>query len=199
MTHRPSLGLDKQKRTGYLQSMKCSIFIAASLDGFIARTDGSVDWLDVADHSGGEDHGYKAFVDTVDVLVMGRNSFDKVLTFGEWPYADQRVAVLTHRALTVPKGAEETVEAVAGTPLEVIDQLAARGARHLYIDGGETIQQFLRAGLIQQLVITTIPVLLGSGIPLFGPLGADIKLTLVACKSYPDGLVQTRYEVTGPS
>lgn len=177
--------------------MKCSIFIAASLDGFIARTDGSIDWLDVADHSGGEDHGYKAFADTVDVLVMGRNTFDKVLTFGDWPYAEQRVAVLTHRPLAVTKGAEQTVETVAGTPFEIVERLAERGAKHLYIDGGETIQQFLRAGLVQQLIITTIPVLLGSGIPLFGSLDDDVKLTLLDFKSYPDGLVQTRYEVVG--
>ena len=179
--------------------MKCSVFIAASLDGFIARTDGAIDWLDVADHSGGEDHGYQAFADTVDVLVMGRNSFDKVLTFGEWPYGDQKVAVLTHRPLEIPKGAEETLEALAGSPEEVVERLAERGAQHLYIDGGGTLQQFLRAGLIQQLIITTIPVLLGSGIPLFGPLDGDVKLSLLDCKSYPDGLVQKRYEVVGSS
>ena len=177
--------------------MRCSVFIATSLDGFIARTDGSIDWLDLADHSEGEDHGYREFADTVDVLVMGRSSFDKVLTFGDWPYGEQKVVVLTHRPLEVPKGAEETLEAMAGTPEEIVARLAESGAEHLYIDGGETIQQFLRAGLIQQLNITTIPVLLGSGIPLFGPLDGDVTLTLRDCKSYPDGLLQRRYEVVG--
>ena len=173
--------------------MECSVFIATSLDGFIARTNGDLDWLP-GESSGipDEDHGYHAFMNTVDVLIMGRGTIDKVLTFGAWPFT-KPVVVLTSRAIELP--AKAPVEAMSGSPAEIVDRLASRGMKHAYIDGGVTIQRFLVDGLIQRLIITRIPVLIGSGIPLFGPLTRDIRLRHVDTRSWGSGLVQGEYEV----
>ena len=169
--------------------MKASVFIATSIDGFIARTDGALDWLPTDP----EDHGYTEFMDSVDALVMGRKTFETVLGFGAWPFGTKLVVVLTSRPgdLAAPAGA--ICEFMAGTPAEVVAHLAARGLEHLYIDGGVTIQRFLAAGLIQRMIITRVPVLLGSGIPLFGPLAHDVRLEHVATRTYPSGLVQSEY------
>lgn len=177
--------------------MKASVNIATSLDGFIARENGELDWLPSGGSGeGSEDYGYKAFVDTVDVLVMGRNTYEKVLTFDSWPYGKKPVVVLSHRPLDIPKSIAQSVESMSCTPAELISRLAARGAKHLYIDGGKTIQGFLNAGLIQRLIITRIPVLIGSGISLFGPLQRDIKLRHIETRSFSAGLVQSEYEVS---
>jgi dihydrofolate reductase len=169
--------------------VKCSVFIAASLDGFIARPNGDLDWLP-GPESGipEEDHGYFEFMETVDVLVMGRGTFEKVLTFGGWPFT-KPVVVLSSRAIVIPPGLPESVEAMSGSPAEIVARLAARGMKHAYIDGGVTITRFLQAGLIQRMIITRIPVLIGSGIPLFGPLTRDIRLRHVDTRSYRSGLV----------
>lgn len=173
--------------------MRCSVFIATSLDGFIARTNGDLDWLP-GESSGipEEDHGYFAFMDTIDVVIMGRGTFDKVLTFGAWPFT-KPVVVLSSRAIELPANAP--VEAMSGSPAEVVNRVASRGMKHAYIDGGVTIQRFLEAGLIQRLIITRIPVLIGSGIPLFGLLARDIRLRHVDTRSYASGLVQSEYMV----
>lgn len=172
--------------------MKASVFIATSVDGFIARQDGALDWLP---GDGVEDHGYNEFFASVDALVIGRKTFDTVLGFDQWPYADKLVVVLTSRPseLTPPKGSR--CEFMNGTPNEIIARLSARGLKHLYIDGGVTIQRFLAAGLIQHLTVTRVPVLLGSGIPLFGPVPHDIRLEHVRTRSYPSGLVQSDYTI----
>lgn len=175
--------------------MKASVFIATSLDGFIARENGDLDWLPiVSTREGGEDYGYKAFMDTIDVLVMGRNTFEKVLTFGEWPLNDRPVVVLSNRALRIPPHLARTVETMSCSPSEVVNRLSARGAKHLYIDGGKTIRGFLNAGLIQRLTITKVPILIGKGIPLFGPLARDIKLRHIETRHFSNGLVQSTYE-----
>jgi dihydrofolate reductase len=177
--------------------MKASVYIATSLDGFIARENGGIDWLESTQvASGNEDYGYKAFMESVDVLVMGRNTFELVLTFGEWPYGDKPVVVLSSRGVTIPDRLPKTVEGMTGTPLQVAQQLAARGWAHAYIDGGKTIQAFLNAGLIQEMIVTRIPILIGRGIPLFGPTTADVPLEHVETRSYPTGVVQSRYRVT---
>ena len=172
--------------------MKASVFIATSLDGFIARRDGAIDWLPA---DGGEPHGYTEFMATVDAIVIGRNTFETVLSFDAWPYGRTPVVVLTTRPSEViaPEGA--VCDVMAGAPREIVARLAERGMKHLYIDGGVTVQRFLEAGLIQRLIITRVPVLLGSGIPLFGPLSRDIRLEHVATRSYPSGLVQSEYRV----
>jgi dihydrofolate reductase len=171
--------------------MKASVFIATSLDGFIARANGDLDWLPPG---GGEPHGYDEFMATVDALVIGRKTFDTVLAFDTWPYGGKPVYVLSTRTLApAPLGA--VVERMSGAPVDIVSQLAARGIRHVYVDGGITIQRFLQAGLIQRLIITRIPVLLGAGIPLFGPLPGDIVLRHIGTRQYPSGLVQSEYEV----
>lgn len=171
--------------------MKASVFIATSLDGFIARPDDDLDWLPPG---GGEEHGYEAFMATVDALVIGRRTYEKVLTFDTWPYGKKPVVVLSTRPLALAPP-EAVVECRSGAPAEIVSRLAARGVRHIYVDGGITIQRFLEAGLIQRLIITRIPVLLGSGIPLFGPLQRDIVLQHVGTRQYASGMVQSEYVV----
>lgn len=173
--------------------MRASVFVAVSLDGYIARPDGSVDWLDVPEVN--EDYGFAAFIDSVDALVMGRNTFDFVMATGEWPYRDKPVIVLTSRPLEVPAELAEVVETSALAPLELADELDRRGMGHVYVDGGVTIQSFLGAGLVDRMIITSIPVLIGKGIPLFGPTAADISLRHVNTMTYTNGLVQTTYDV----
>lgn len=175
--------------------MKTSVYIATSLDGFIARQDGALDWLGSPAVDDAEDYGYKTFIDSVDVLVMGRNSYEKVLTFEGWPYGSKPVVVLSNHALRIPEPISTFVETMSCSPSELIEQLSARGAKHLYIDGGKTIQGFLDAGLIERLIITRVPVIIGDGIPLFGPLGKDVKLRHIATRSFPAGLVQSEYEI----
>jgi dihydrofolate reductase len=172
--------------------MKASVFIATSLDGFIARENGAIDWLPV---DGGEPHGYTEFIDSVDAIVIGRNTFETVLAFGGWFYGKKQVIVLSSRAseLKAPEGAN--CDFMSGDPKEIAAQLDERGIKHAYVDGGVTIQRFLEAGLIQRLIITRIPILLGSGIPLFGPLSHDVRLEHVATRSFKGGLVQSEYTV----
>jgi dihydrofolate reductase len=168
------------------------VFIATSLDGFIARSDGALDWLPDTP----EPHGYTEFIATVDAIVMGRKTFETVLSFGAWPYGEMQIIVLTSKpdAIGIPEGAK--CEAMTGTPQEIVDRLAARGLSHLYIDGGITIQRFLDAGLIQRFIVTRIPVVLGTGIPLFGPVARDIRFQHVATRAYPSGLVQSEYHIS---
>ena len=176
--------------------MKSSVFIATSLDGYIARTNGAIDWLPTESADGpDEDYGYKKFVYTVDALVMGRNSFETVLGCGiAWPYT-KPVIVLSSGKLEIPEAIRGKVEAMSGTPTEVIHRMEERGAKHLYIDGGKTIQGFLAAELIGRMTITRIPILLGSGLPLFGPLSGDVKWRHVETRSWPSGLTQSTYEL----
>ena len=157
--------------------MKASVYIATSLDGFIARENGDVDWLSGAEFEGsGEDYGFQEFLDSVDILVMGRKTFEMVVSSGKWLYGKKNVIVLSSRPILIPSDLSETVESRSSTPAELVKHLSELGAKHLYIDGGKTIQGFLDAGLIHQIIITTIPVLIGEGIPLFGPVIKDIKL-----------------------
>jgi dihydrofolate reductase len=172
--------------------MRASVFIGTSVDGFIARANGDIDWLPTVV----EDHGYNDFFSSVDALVIGRGTFETVLTFGEWPYGKKPVVVLSSRPIDFSGVKSENLRQMSGTPSEIVAKLEAEGVRHVYVDGGVTIQRFLRAGLIQRLIITRIPVLIGSGIPLFGALDTDVKLKLLSTRSFPSGLVQTEYEVS---
>jgi dihydrofolate reductase len=172
--------------------MTVSVFVGTSVDGFIARTNGGLDFLP---EGGGEPHGYNEFIASVDAIVIGRKTFEKVLTFSAWPYGDKRVVVLSSRPVDLTAVRGGVVEQMAGSPAEIVSQLAARGVQHLYVDGGITIQRFLRAGLIQRLIVTHVPVLIGDGIPLFGTLPRDVRLRHVATRHYPSGLVQSEYEV----
>ena len=174
--------------------MTISVFVGTSLDGFIARANGDLDFLPPG---GGEPHGYDEFIASVDAIVIGRKTFEKVLTLGPWPYGDKRVVVLSSRSIDLSAARGGVVERMAGPPAEIASQLAASGAHHLYVDGGITIQGFLRAGLIQRLIITRVPVLIGEGIPLFGTVPHDIRLRHVATRHYPSGLVKSEYQVAG--
>ena len=147
----------------------------------------------VLPEGGGEPHGYTEFMASVDALVIGRKTFEKVLTFETWPYGDKRVVVLSSRPVDVSAALGGVVEQMGGAPAEIVSRLAATGAHHLYVDGGITLQGFLRAGLIQRLIITRVPVLIGEGIPLFGALPRDVRLRHVATRHYPSGLVQSEY------
>ncbi|MDH0063354.1 dihydrofolate reductase family protein [Leclercia adecarboxylata] len=171
------------------------VFIAVSLDGYIARQDGDIDWLLQRDDPT-EDHGYTAFIADKEWIVMGRGSYEKVLTFKEWPY-DRPVLVLSRQLADtpVPEALKGKVQFSRLTPKEVLNDLAAQNVQRVYLDGGQVIQSFLREGLVADIVITTVPVLLGSGKPLFGSLSRDINLTLLSSRSFPSGLVQSHYRL----
>jgi dihydrofolate reductase len=171
--------------------MTVSVFVGASVDGFIARPNGELDWLP---EGGGEPHGYNEFFASVDALVIGRKTFETVLAFDAWPYGDKRVVVLSSKPVDL-SAARGVVELMAGDPADIVAKLAATGAHHLYVDGGITIQRFLRAGLVRRLVITRVPVLIGEGVPLFGSLPKDVRLTHVATRDFPSGLVQSEYRI----
>jgi dihydrofolate reductase len=177
--------------------MRVSVFIGTSVDGFIARPNGEFDFLPAG---GGEPHGYNEFMATVDALVIGRKTFESVMALPEWPYEEKRVVVLSSRPVDfsqVPRDSVRggIVEQMAGSPAEIIAKLAASGVEHIYVDGGITVQNFLRAGLVQRLTITRVPVLIGKGIPLFGSLPHDVRLRHVATQEYPSGLVKSVYDV----
>ncbi|MEM9093276.1 MAG: dihydrofolate reductase family protein [Cyanobacteria bacterium P01_F01_bin.53] len=176
---------------------KVSVFIATSLDGFIARKDGTLDWLDAANANvpDGEDCGYQAFIETVDVLVMGRNTYEKVMTFGSWPYGNLPVVVLSRNPTTLSPPPADTVTYSDEMPKALCDRLSREGINHIYLDGGTTIQRFLSAGLVDELLITVIPILLGDGKPLFGQLPRDTALTCLNTKRFEFGFVQMHYRV----
>ena len=204
---------------------KLSVYIASSLDGFIARKDGGIDWLEFdspdergtnergtdergtddsgAGDSGAEDYGFAEFISSVDLLLMGRHTFEAVLPFWEegsphvddWIYGDTPVTVLssTLGPEAIPAHLEGKVNIASGKPAEIVEQLAENGVKHVYVDGGITLQAFLAAGLIDEITIGLIPVLIGDGIPLFGPLDGDVRLEHIGTRSFPSGLVQVKY------
>jgi dihydrofolate reductase len=177
----------------------CLVYAGLSVDGFIARADGAIDWLTVPEFAGasvGIDFG--AFMASIDALVMGRRTFDTVRDMRPWPYGDAPVVVLSHRELELSPGQGGVVELEAGDPAEVVARQAAKGRLRLYVDGGATVAAFLAADLIDELVLTTVPVLIGDGIRLFGALPGDRRLELVDVAHGPPGFVQTRYRVRLP-
>jgi dihydrofolate reductase len=168
--------------------------VGTSLDGFLARRDGTFDFLTAGGDGDGAANGFDAFLASVDGVLLGRNTYDVVLPFPAWPYGSTPVFVLTHRALP-PLRNDAVVEALAGAPAAVLEDLARRGCTHVYVDGGDTIQQFLRAGLVDRIVVTRVPVLIGEGIPLFGALEADLLLRHVSTRVLSGGAVQSEYAV----
>lgn len=171
------------------------VFIAASLDGFIARPDGDIDWLLQRDDPA-EDHGYADFIADKDQIVMGRGTYEKVLSLGPWAY-DRPVLVLSQQLANapVPQVLQGKVRFSGSSPREVMNALAAQGVQRVYVDGGQLVQSFLRDGLIADMVISTVPVLLGSGRRLFGALSGDIDWTLLSSRSFASGLVQSSYRL----
>ncbi len=182
--------------------MRCTVFLGASIDGFIARPDGALDWLPGADaevgvdaasgaDDGADDGGYSQLMAEVDALLMGRSTYDTVLGFGApWPY-ELPVTVLTSRPLTAPVGAN--VQTEQGPIVEVLSRLEAAGVSHLYVDGGDVVQQALAADVIDSLIISTVPVLLGDGIRWAGAVGADLRFTVAETRQIAHGMTQTTW------
>lgn len=172
--------------------MPCSVFVGVSVDGFLARPDGSVDFF----HAGeGVPHGFEEFYATVDAVVIGRKTFEWVVGYGQWVYGKMRVVVLSSRPVDFSMFPTARVEQMSGGPAEIVAKAAATGSQHLYIDGGVTIQRFLRADCIDRMIVTRVPMLIGQGIPLFGALAQDVPLRHVATRTYTGGLVQSEYEI----
>ncbi|WP_417795772.1 dihydrofolate reductase family protein [Terasakiella pusilla] len=168
------------------------IFIATSLDGFIARTDHQLDWL-IKQPSEAEDHGYEAFISNMDGLIMGRGSFETLLSFNEWPY--KKPTIVMSKSLTpdqIPKKLRGKVTLTRQKPEELMEDLAWSKA---YIDGGKVIQSFINAGLIEDMIITTVPILIGDGISLFGSIERDIDLKLISSNAFKSGMVQNHYQL----
>jgi dihydrofolate reductase len=171
------------------------VFIATSVDGYIARADGDIGWL-LARDDPAEDHGYQAFIADKDLVVMGRGCYEKVLTFDEWPYALPVVVVSKQLAGTpVPPALRGKLRFSDLAPAALMDELASQGVRRVYLDGGQLLQSFLRDALVADMVVTTVPVLIGAGRPLFGALARDIDLRLVSSRSFPSGLVQSTWRI----
>ncbi len=173
--------------------MKLSVFCGVSVDGFLARPDDALDFLHTGEQ---EPHGFKEFLSSVDVVMIGRRTFEVVLKLGHLAlYGKKPVVVLSSRPLDFSSVKGGTVEQKSGEPSEIVSELKARHFKHAYVDGGITIQRFLAAGYIDRLVITRVPVLIGAGVALFGPLPRDIRLRHIETRSYAGGLVQSEYEV----
>jgi dihydrofolate reductase len=171
-----------------MQRPRCSVFIATSLDGYIARPDGTFDFLSIVERED-EDYGFADFFGTIDALVIGRNTYETALAFPEWPYAGKRCFVLTHRETPSVHGEQF----FTGKPEALLEQLALAGAQRLYVDGGAVIREFLAGNLIDDLTVSVVPTLLGSGISLFGSEVPEQRLSLESCKAYESGLVQLCY------
>ncbi len=186
-----------------LPIMKGCVYIATSVDGFIAEKDGNLDWLTSQPALEGEDFGYADFLKSIDVMIMGRNTFDVVTGFGKeaWSYGDLPVIVWTRNmeSVNVPEWLPDTVSVrSAASPIELCEELEAKGEfKRAYIDGGKTVQMFLNAGLIHHMTLTRIPILLGDGIPLFsGSIESRQRvLKHVSTTPYPNGFVISKYDV----
>ena len=168
------------------------VYIATSLDGFIATSDGGLDWLNEVPNPDKTDYGFADFMDSVDALVMGRNTFEKVLTFGEWFYT-KPVFVLSNSLTEIPENLIGKVEIVKGDVQDLVKNLNSQGYKNLYIDGGKLIQGFLKEDLIDELIINKIPILLGKGIPLFGDIDQKLKFKHTKTEVFNDSLVMSRY------
>lgn len=172
---------------------KISAFIATSIDGYIAKSNHNLDWLESfkpPHDAPSEDYGFKEFVKSVDTLIMGRKTYEIVLTAPQWPYADKRVIVLS----TTLSSVHENAELYQGDIRDLLSLLHTRGTKHIYVDGGITISQFLENGFVDELILSILPVILGSGIPLFNTMSFESWCNLVSSKSYSNGLVQLHYE-----
>ncbi|QYO76047.1 dihydrofolate reductase family protein [Devosia salina] len=174
---------------------KGHVFIGASVDGFIARQGGDISWLTQFSNLG-EDHGYDAHMARVDGIIMGRGTFEAVKDIEPWFY-EKTVLVLSRTLASsdVPRSLRSRVEIVNASPNEAMMIAEERGWRGVYIDGGAVIQSFLRAGLIEDMIISRVPVLIGQGLPLFGALDADVGLEHLGTTIFPSGLVQSHYRV----
>ncbi|HEX3167874.1 MAG TPA: dihydrofolate reductase family protein [Chitinophagaceae bacterium] len=172
--------------------MKTTVYVGTSLDGFIARKDGDIDWL--VKYQNKEVHdSYNEFINRIDAMVIGRGTFEKVLSFPEWPY-EKKVFVLSTSLKQIPGTLNEKATLVAMKPAELLNYLSDKGFSNIYIDGGKVIQSFLREDLVDELIITKVPELIGTGIPLFGYLDNDLRFEHIKTNIYSDGLVKSQYK-----
>lgn len=168
------------------------VYIGTSLDGFIARTDGDIDWLmKFADADAVE--AYNEFMATIDVIVIGRGTFEKVLEFPSWPY-DRPVFILSRTLKDLPGSVKDKASVLSLEPADLLRYLSDKGFKAAYIDGGKVIQSFLAEDLIDSLIIAKVPVLIGSGLPLFGSLNSDLAFDHLQTKAYSNGLVRSYYQ-----
>jgi dihydrofolate reductase len=171
--------------------MKTIVYIGTSLDGFIARADGGIDWLVKFEKPVRKDYG--EFIRKIDAVVMGRGTFEKVLTFPSWPY-EKKVFVLSNTIKRVPAKLRGKVTVLSMKPRALLNYLSNEGFSNIYVDGGKVIQSFLKEDCIDELIITKAPVLIGSGIPLFGHLNHDLQFKHIRTKIYSNGLVKSHYK-----
>lgn len=178
----------------------CVAYMATSLDGYIAREDGGLEWLNQVAVEG-EDYGYSAFMQTVDALVMGRGTFAKVMGFAEWPYPGVKVVVASSSLseADLPAALRDKVTVSADAPAELVARLAADGARCVYVDGGRLVTSFLAARVLNRVIISRVPILLGGGIPLFGSFGREVALQHQSTRAFASGLVQSDYLINSNS
>jgi dihydrofolate reductase len=174
--------------------MKTTAYIGTSLDGFIARKDGDIDWL-IQFENQEVNQNYEKFISVIDAIVMGRGTFEKVLTFPSWPY-NKTVFVLSNHIKQIPDRLKEKVIILSMEPKKVLDHLSDNGFSNIYVDGGKVIQSFLKEDLIDELIITRVPILIGSGIPLFGDLDNDLQFKHMQTNVYSNGLVKSLYKRT---
>lgn len=184
--------------------MKCSVFIATSADGFIAKKDGSVDWLHTAgkpnvDLGDQADMGMNAYMASVDCMIMGRKCMEMIssmnLTPAQWPYGNIPIYALSNTLKDAPNNVKDQIEMYAGDINQLLNNLESKGFKHAYIDGGATIQSFINLQLINEIIITRAPVLLGEGIPLFGKTLHDIQLCDAQAMAFPNDFIQVKYTV----
>jgi len=183
--------------------MKCSVYIATSTDGYIATPNGGVDWLHTVGNleadMGSEDMGFRSFMDSIDCMIMGRKCMEMIssmnLTTAQWPYGDIRIVVLSNTIKEPPKNLRGKIEIYSGNIQELIIKLESSGFKHAYVDGGSTITSFINLKLINEMTITTVPVLLGAGIPLFGKINNSVKLEKAKATIFPNDFIQARYSV----
>lgn len=173
---------------------KFSVYIATSIDGFIAAPDGNVEFL-APFQTANEDYGYQIFFDSVDALILGRKTYEAVTKFEQWPYPHKRVIVLSHEQDILT----EQIELYSGEPESLANKLAQEGVRHVWVDGGSLISQFLNAQLIDQMILSVVPVILGSGVPLFQSIQRRLPCRMVYSQSYPNGLIKIHYDVSKPA
>lgn len=172
------------------------VFIATSVDGFVARKDHSIDWLTKQSSVEGEDGGFAAFMDSVDGLIMGSGSFRTILGLGQWPYTKPVIVLSsTLSERDVPDKLKDKARISRSTPKVIMQDLEREHWARAYVDGGRLVQSFLREGLISDLTVTSIPILIGEGIPLFGSLDADVDLELVSFRKLRTGMLQSSYRI----
>lgn len=176
--------------------VNCLVFIAISFDGFIAKVNGDIEWLNNPKYSKSEVKGinFEKFISNIDSIVMGRNTYEKVLTFGFWPY-EKEVIVLTTKNIEIPKELKNKVKVKNLSPIDLVYKLSKEGKKNLYIDGGKTIQSFIDNKLIDEMIITQVPILLGKGIRLFSESDNEYHLDLIDSEKSDNGFVQSRYKI----